>query len=81
MNLFKSEVRFPLWGNIGGSVFYDGGLVKISQLTFEDNYRDAVGFGLRYITPVGPVNAEIGFKLDKKPYEDPVRFHLSVGSF
>lgn len=81
MGLIKSEIRFPLWGNIGGTVFYDGGYVKISGLNFGDNFRDAVGFGFRYITPVGPLNAEVGFKLDKKPTEDAARFHLSFGSF
>jgi outer membrane protein insertion porin family len=81
MSLIKSELRFPLWGNIGGSLFYDGGMVKISGLDFADNYRDSVGFGFRYITPVGPVNAEVGFKLDRKPSEDLLRFHFSVGSF
>lgn len=81
MNLIKSELRFPLWGSVGGSLFYDGGLVNISGLEISDRYRDAVGFGFRYITPVGPVNAEVGFKLDRKSSEDLLRFHFSVGSF
>lgn len=81
MSLVKSEVRFPISGDFGGSVFYDGGMVKISGLSFEDNYRDAIGVGLRYITPVGPVNIEVGQKLDRKANEDIYRLHFSIGSF
>ncbi len=80
--LFKSEVRFPLWGNIYGGVFYDGGSVKIKGLTFNDDYRDSVGFGLRYNTAFGAFNMEIGHKLDRKPPNESYdEFHLSFGTF
>lgn len=81
--LFKTEIRFPLFSSVGGSIFYDGGLVKVSGLNFDDAYRDSVGFGINISTPVGPVNFEIGFKLDRKKSlgEDPLRFHFSIGSF
>ncbi len=81
MSLIKTELRFPIAGDFGGSVFYDGGLVKISGLSIPDNYRDAIGFGLRYITPVGPVNIEVGQKLDRRANEDIYRLHFSIGSF
>lgn len=91
MYLIKSEVRFPLFGILGGVVFYDGGSVQIQGLQFEDSYRDSAGFGLRINTPVGAVNAEFGFKLDRKTNrpnpnggsfsESPYAFHLSFGSF
>jgi len=82
--LFKSELRFPFWGEFGGVIFYDGGSVKISGVHFEDEYRDAAGIGFRYNTPVGPVSAELAFKLDRKDTpvkEDPFRFHFSIGAF
>ena len=65
----------------GGSLFYDGGMVKVSGLDISDNYRDAIGVGLRYITPVGSVNLEVGQKLDRKANEDIQRVHFSIGSF
>tara|TARA_B110001454_G_scaffold213372_1_gene231468 strand:- start:52772 stop:55564 length:2793 start_codon:yes stop_codon:yes gene_type:complete len=79
--LFKSEIRFPIFGNFYGGVFYDGGSVKIRDLVFQDDYRDSVGFGLRYNTVVGALNMEIGKKLDRRLGENEYEFHLSFGTF
>ena len=60
------EVRFPLIGdNIRGVVFHDAGNVysQLGKISFRYNQRDmtdfdymvhAVGFGIRYRTPIGP---------------------------
>lgn len=81
--LIKSEFRFPLFGSesISGALFYDGGEVIVDHLSFDDRYRDAAGVGLRYNTPVGPLNLEYARKLDRKSYESEGAFHLSVGIF
>jgi outer membrane protein assembly factor BamA len=81
--LVKSELRFPLSAkyDLSGAFFYDGGQVEISGLTLTDKWRDAVGVGIRYNTPVGPLNLEYGQKLDKKAGESDGAFHLSVGVF
>ncbi|AZZ36418.1 hypothetical protein CIK05_06310 [Bdellovibrio sp. qaytius] len=81
--LIKSEFRFPLFGSesLAGAVFYDGGEVMVDNITFTDRYRDAAGVGLRYNTPVGPLNLEYARKLDRKSYESEGAFHLSVGIF
>jgi outer membrane protein insertion porin family len=81
--LIKSELRFPIFGSVGGAFFYDGGLVKVDQIKFKDPYRDAAGFGLRYATPVGPANIEFAWKLDtdKARGESPFRLHISIGTF
>lgn len=83
MGLVKSEIRFPLgWvESLGGSVFYDGGSVEIEGLEMADTYRDSAGFGFFYVTPVGPLNIEFAWKLDQRPNESPMRFHLSIGNF
>ncbi len=81
--LIKSELRVPIVGNLGASLFYDGGAVMILGQPFPDPYRDAVGVGIRYTTPVGAVALEIGKKLDRKPErnESDFAFHISIGSF
>ncbi len=87
--LVKSEVRFPLSGNLGGLVFYDGGGVFLGEFKLNDPYRDSVGVGLRYDTPVGAFVVEIGYKLDRKlggnnslyDRESDVAFHLAIGNF
>ncbi len=82
-NLIKSEFRFPLWKSesLSGALFYDGGEVSIDQVNLADRYRDSAGIGLRYNTPVGPINLEYARKLDRKSYESDGAFHLSVGVF
>ena len=85
--LLRSEMRFPLYGSVGGLVFYDGGAVYIKNLEIEDHYRDALGFGVRLETPIGAFSAELGFKLDRKrsspiyDNETPFTLHVSMGTF
>lgn len=81
--LVKSEIRFPIYGDLGGVLFYDGGAVKILGKDIEPDYRDAAGVGIRYNTPVGPVSAEYGYKLRriKEIGEAEGRFHFSIGTF
>jgi outer membrane protein insertion porin family len=81
--LFKSEIRFPISGAIGGALFYDGGAVWIKDQSFDDPYRDAVGVGIRYATPIGSVSFDIGYKLDRKEdrREETFPVYLSIGTF
>jgi outer membrane protein insertion porin family len=74
------EWRVPLYGELRGSVFLDAGNVwsdwrRVSLPAL----RWGAGLGLSYMTPVGPVRLEYGFKLDKKPGESAGQLHFSVG--
>ena len=64
-----------------GVVFYDVGQV---YLTIEDmdfaGLRHTTGGGLRLITPIGPLRAEYGYKLDREPGESKGEFYLSIGT-
>lgn len=58
------EYRFPVWRQLGGAVFVDGGLVAgPGERVFAEG-RSAVtpGFGIRYQSPVGPIRADLGFR-------------------
>ncbi len=89
--LLKSEIRFPIYEEIGGVFFYDGGQVyspdferyktETTEYQFKRSYRDAAGFGLRYNTPVGPVSLDFGFKLRPFPDESKYQIHFSIGTF
>lgn len=79
--LFKSELRFPIYDEFGGVLFYDGGGVEISGYYFKRPYRDAVGFGFRYNTLVGPLAADFSFKIRPEPDENLFRFNFSIGTF
>jgi outer membrane protein insertion porin family len=75
--LFHStELRFPLIGdNIGGVLFHDMGNVYSSlgaisfavhqtSLTDFDYMNHAVGFGIRYQTPLGPVRVDLAYSIN-----------------
>lgn len=85
--LLKSELRFPLSvkNNLQGALFYDGGQVFINNLDsaiqFQTEWRDSMGFGIRYNLPIGPLSLEYARKLNKKSSESDGAFHLSVGIF
>ncbi len=72
------EIRFPLLWGLGGTVFSDEG--GVGQRWKEVNIRDSAGFGLRYLTPIGPFRFDLGFKLDKKKEEGLSEWHFFIGN-
>ena len=64
---FNAEFRFPIVGNLGGTVFYDVAQVwkdpEDIRLSFggTKGMRQGTGVGLRYMTPIGPVRVEYGW--------------------
>jgi len=75
----QTELRFPLVGDtIGGVLFHDMGNIyssfdHFSFRTRQDNLQDfnfmehAVGFGIRYRTPVGPLRVDLAYSINP-PY-------------
>lgn len=85
MSILNVEYRFPLFGSLSGSVFTDIGNVwrDIDSIDFGD-LRYGVGAGVRYVTPVGPIRFDVGYKLNPaerngERIEDPVAFFLTIG--
>jgi len=79
----KAEIRFPLFSSLGGALFWDAGQVWLKdkeQVDILGDIRQAVGFGFRYNTPVGPLALDFGFKLDKQEDESPSEWHFTIGS-
>jgi len=78
--LFSLELRYPLKGNLEGALFYDSGKVFPSPQDFRlSGWYSSVGVGLRYITPVGPLRVDYGYKLKKVSSQGRGRFHISFG--
>jgi outer membrane protein insertion porin family len=83
--LFTSlEVRFDLGGNFELTSFYDLGSLQDEDNRSGDNrpgdpVRSAVGLGLRYHTPIGPIGLLYGHKLGRESGEDAGRLHFSIG--
>ena len=66
--VINNELRFPLFGPLGGAVFSDTGNVFARVRDIKPaNITETVGFGLRLKTPVGPVRFDIGFLVLNKP--------------
>jgi outer membrane protein assembly factor BamA len=78
---YRSQIDFPIAGSLYISPFLDGGnlLKDVTGGQYFNDLRWAAGVGLRYATPIGPVNFDWGFKLRPKTGEDPWRFHFTVG--
>jgi outer membrane protein assembly factor BamA len=72
----QTELRFPLVGdNIGGVLFHDAGNAysSLGNLSFRVKQRSlqdfdymvhAVGFGIRYHTPVGPIRVDLAYSIN-----------------
>jgi translocation and assembly module TamA len=83
------EARFPIatWREIGigGALFLDGGDVRedLSDLGLGALHW-AAGVGLRFRTIVGPIRADLGYRLNRTGPDDPVpgsrfAFHIGLG--
>ena len=60
----SSEVRFPIIGPLTGAVFGDASDVTRQETTFHFEYLHlSTGAGLRYDTPVGPLRADLGYRV------------------
>jgi outer membrane protein assembly complex protein YaeT len=88
MFTFSEELRASLVGNVGGVVFLDAGNVWLNPLAVRlDDLRYAVGAGLRYQTPIGPIRFDYGYQLnpipglviDGEPESRRWRMHFSIG--
>src|SRR5262245_51738147 len=63
-----AELRASLVRNVGGVLFLDAGNVwaKSWGITLSD-LRYAIGPGLRYQTPIGPIRLDLGYQLNRIP--------------
>jgi len=74
------ETRIDLGPNFEFSFFYDIGSVRNAIVDEgSDEFRSSIGVGLHYITPIGPMGAYYGHKLNRKDNENAGRFHFTIG--
>jgi outer membrane protein assembly complex protein YaeT len=98
------ELRFPVLGdNVGGVLFHDAGNVysSLNEVSLRWRQRDAtdfnymvhaIGFGVRYRTPVGPVRFDVAFGPNSPRFQyrgddgaaigdriNRIQFHFSLG--
>jgi outer membrane protein insertion porin family/translocation and assembly module TamA len=85
---FSEELRADLRGRLGAVIFLDGGNVWADSWGVNvGDLRYAVGPGLRYQTPVGPIRFDVGYQLNPvpelrvngEPQQRRWRIHFSIG--
>ena len=77
--VFNTEFTFPIVGALRGAVFVDAGNLAASDAPGVDNMRYAVGAGLRYALPIGPLRLDYGLNPSPRADEDRGAFHFSFG--
>jgi outer membrane protein insertion porin family len=75
------EYIVPLPFNVRAAAFLDVGNVYGFDTKFDlTDTREAVGAGLRWLSPFGPIRVDYGFLLDRREGEKQGVFNFSVGS-
>jgi outer membrane protein assembly complex protein YaeT len=82
--IFNAEARFSVLAKIQVVGFLDAGNVFAHAIDLDLGLvRSAVGFGVRYKSPVGPIRIDLGFKTRRDliagQREGPTAFHISLG--
>lgn len=78
--VFNIEYTFPIFGELQGAIFTDAGNLLPTADEFSlDDLRYAIGAGLRYKLPIGPIRLDYGVNPDPRPDEDFGAFHFSFG--
>jgi outer membrane protein insertion porin family len=81
--IFNNELIFPLVEALGlrGVIFFDAGnaWTHSEGLPIDDLRYDA-GWGVRWLSPIGPLRIEIGYPLDKRKGERSSVFQFSFGA-
>ncbi len=75
--------KFCITKTLVGAVLQDFGvqIKELSVLHDTSNTATSTGFGIRYITPIGPLRFDIGFKWKKSYEKEPgYAWFLSLGS-
>lgn len=81
--IFNNELIFPLVEALGlrGVLFFDAGNAWSHDEGLPvDDLRYDVGWGVRWLSPIGPLRLEIGYPLDRKQGERTSVFQFSFGA-
>jgi outer membrane protein insertion porin family len=76
---YRTQLDIPISGPLRVGPFLDAANLLVDRYSLRESLRLGTGFGLHYLTPVGPINFDLGFKVDPRPGEDAYRFYFSIG--
>jgi outer membrane protein insertion porin family len=82
--LFIFELKFPLSSvlqDLSGAVFYDAGNIFAKRKDFDLlGLRHALGFGVRYKTPLGPLRFDLAWNLNKPERKGKPLAFITIGN-
>ena len=75
------EIRTQIFFSLGTAIFVDVGNVDAKSGAFNPgSLKYAIGAGLRYLSPVGPVRFDVGYRLSEDMTAgNRVQYHVSLG--
>ena len=75
------EIRTQMFFSWGTAIFLDAGNVDPGLHAFNpQNLKWAIGAGLRYLSPIGPVRLDIAYRLSEDPTAGQrLQYHISLG--
>jgi outer membrane protein insertion porin family len=78
--ILNAELRAPVSGGFGVVGFLDTGNVfaRVTNIDLGE-LRSAVGGGVRYKSPFGPIRLDVGFKVNRQPGEGLTAWFVSFG--
>jgi outer membrane protein insertion porin family len=77
----NTELRIPLQYGFNLALFLDAGSVWFQGIPDAGfDLRESSGLGLRYVTPVGPIALDYGWKLDRREGESASEWHFTIGA-
>ena len=83
----STELRYNFTEDVVGLVFLDAGQAFLEKKgAFEgenqnlNDLRFSPGLGIQYLTPIGPISAEVGFALDREWGERWGRINIGIGA-
>jgi outer membrane protein insertion porin family len=60
---YRTQIDFPIAGSLKFGPFLDAANLQVDTFSF-GNLLYGAGFGVRYVTPIGPVSFDYGWKLN-----------------
>jgi outer membrane protein insertion porin family len=78
--LLSGQLRFPVTEGLSLVGFIDAGNLYDKNDFDPTRLRVGVGAGIRFVTPLGPLALDWGFKIDREPGERPSEIHFNIGT-
>lgn len=74
------EARAKVLAQVQIAAFVDAGAVYSESFpNFTGDYLVGAGFGVRYMTPIGPIRLDVATPLENRPSDPNFQFYISLG--